>query len=187
MTTSQCTVCTTPTTRRNGLCEMHYRRLLRKGDVGAAERMTNPAPPECVIDGCSSKPVGRGLCSKHWQTLPENKTRAAKGEPQATFEALMALPPTDECIDWPWGKDGFGYGRIWNVETGRHEGAHAVSCTLHHGPRPAGLVVCHLCRFNPACINPRHLCWDTQSRNCLDREDDKRNRPRRTGWQGFSG
>jgi hypothetical protein len=78
---------------------------------------------------------------------------------------------TDECILWPYGADGPGYGRL--KINGRQESVHILACERHHGPRPVGMfalhapVICH----NPSCFNARggHVSWGTPAENMQDR------------------
>jgi hypothetical protein len=75
---------------------------------------------------------------------------------------------TDECILWPYGQNGSGYGVLWF--DGRTQKVHILSCVHHHGPRPSGMdathlpVICH----NTLCFNGRHLRWGSARENHAD-------------------
>ncbi|MCA1696197.1 MAG: hypothetical protein LC749_16565, partial [Actinobacteria bacterium] len=45
-----------------GLCQTHYSRWRRTGDVNAA---TPPNPRQCGISGCEQRHYARGLCQAH--------------------------------------------------------------------------------------------------------------------------
>jgi hypothetical protein len=53
--------------RSLGLCEMHYMRQRRHGDVHVVKRVRMYAGQLCSIEGCEKKARARELCSFHWQ------------------------------------------------------------------------------------------------------------------------
>ena len=76
---------------------------------------------------------------------------------------------------WPWkaGKTSVGYGAysIGLGEARKVYGAHQIALFFSTGQLPvSGRVSRHSCD-NPACCNPAHLCWGTQSENIRDMVD----------------
>lgn len=53
-------------TKRSGLCEAHYYRQRRTGDV-QADRPLVLGDQGCAIEGCDGKHAALGWCSKHYQ------------------------------------------------------------------------------------------------------------------------
>ncbi len=72
----------------------------------------------------------------------------------------------DECLEWPFGKDRGGYGKL-KVD-GKFIGSHRYVCIKTNGNQPDGMEVSHNCG-NRSCVNPHHLRWDTKSGNQKDR------------------
>lgn len=52
-----------------GLCNMHYQRWKKRGDVGSAgpERVKRRADDVCSVGGCERVVLGRKMCSAHYQ------------------------------------------------------------------------------------------------------------------------
>lgn len=100
--------------------------------------------------------------------MPKGTTRPRCPRNQA-FPTLLRLiqQQTEDCIEWPYGRDSAGYGVI-NMGD-RFVRTHVLACTQAHGPSPAeGLVVAHGCG-NSSCVNPRHLRWATETENARDK------------------
>lgn len=71
------------------------------------------------------------------------------------------------CWNWTGGTNGVGYGKL---QTGGVKWlTHRLSYSLHIGPIPVGMCVCHRCD-NPGCVRPDHLFLGTHQDNMLDKE-----------------
>lgn len=65
-----CTVegCDKPKRGAKGLCGMHYKRLLKRGDVNTVLPSGNFAKqPICAIENCNKKHVALGFCQSHYR------------------------------------------------------------------------------------------------------------------------
>lgn len=153
---------------KSPLCSMHAERKRRHGDPhkGAA-----PVRGTCSIDGCGKPHYGNGYCSKHHQRFKRHGDplagRAARGVIAAFVEAAI-VSETDDCINYPFARDAFGYGR-YNPGTGTL-GAHCYVAGRVHGPKPSPAhETCHSCgNGHEGCINPRHVYWGTRKDNVHD-------------------
>ncbi|RSK29880.1 HNH endonuclease signature motif containing protein [Hymenobacter metallilatus] len=71
----------------------------------------------------------------------------------------------DRCWVWQRGLNRTGYGQF--CVFGSNIYAHRFSYSLHFGPIPDGMVICHKCD-NPSCVRPEHLFLGTYSDNTQD-------------------
>lgn len=125
----------------------------------------------CAIDGCNKVVFRKIWCSAHYGRWKRNGDplagRTTPGEPLKFFETVVATSATDECIRWPYGLDGKGYGRVWDGKT--MTAVHRMACAVQNGICPDETFdAAHGCN-NKWCVNPRHLRWATKSENALDR------------------
>ncbi len=75
---------------------------------------------------------------------------------------------TDGCWEWKGTINKSGYGKIsGTIKRGRAVTAHRLSYTIHKGPIPEGLSICHACD-NKKCVNPEHLWAGTIQDNNRD-------------------
>lgn len=153
-----------------GLCSLHYQRVKRHGDPSK----TNRKPPEpCSVHGCHRMVKAKGLCGAHLHRLRAHGSptggRTPVGTPLKFIENEVFGTPTKECIRWPFGENGVGYGIVTidgdQMLVTRYicERVHGVPPSLHH-------EAAHLCGNGHAgCVNPAHLVWKTPSENQMDR------------------
>jgi hypothetical protein len=108
---------------------------------------------------------------KHYSRLKDNGTLetiiASPGEGRRWLLAHVDYSG-EECLAWPFGKGARGYGST--SDNGRSIAAHLLMCRLAHGPKPGKrYVAAHSCgKGHEACVNPRHLRWDTVKGNHAD-------------------
>jgi hypothetical protein len=131
----------------------------------------NPKP--CSIDGCN-KPAcnSRGWCWSHYQRWRAHgdplSGRTFTGDPERYFHDVVLEYTGDDCLIWPFGRDGRGYGAM--TLNGRRVQVHRAACEQTSGPPHANSEVAHNCgNGHLGCVNPRHLRWATKKENAGDR------------------
>jgi hypothetical protein len=91
------------------------------------------------------------------------RQRARRNEAETWLHNVALKHFADECLLWPFGKFGVGYGAY------RKGTAHVAVCRAAHGEPPVmGMEVAHACG-NRLCVAPVHLRWATRAENQADR------------------
>jgi hypothetical protein len=131
----------------------------------------------CSIDGCGKPSKTRNWCVSHYMRFRRNGGDPLGGRP-SPGEALQWLKDTlstqvDECIDWPFGRNAYGYGSLYFQ--GETIGAHRAACIMVHGEPASGQIAVHSCgRGMQGCVNHRHVRWGTPKENADDRTAHRR-------------
>jgi hypothetical protein len=136
------------------------------------------APILCSIDNCGNNMRARGLCDGHYQRWRKrgdefDRSPVNRRDPHAKRSFLaevVAKPPFDLCVEWPFKLSSTGYGQL--RINGRSRSASRWACELYYGPpASASHEAAHSCH-NRACLNPLHLRWATPKENSGDRVID---------------
>jgi hypothetical protein len=90
-----------------------------------------------------------------------------RGQALQFFEQALTLD-TEECILWPFSRDQLGYGMVHHRRGNtKMRRVHNLACERIHGLAPPAHEAAHECGHR-ACINWRHLRWDTRKGNMAD-------------------
>jgi hypothetical protein len=140
-----------------GLCNMHYRRMMRLGSLEL------PPPPTCKADNCKDRVHSNGYCRPHhskWRRYGDPLETRRYNNAEDSFQARTTW--RGDCLVWTASKTKGGYGKL-TVE-GKLRGAHQYAWERENGPIPAGMEIDHTC-FNRPCCNIKHLRLATEKQN----------------------
>lgn len=168
-----CSVDGCPNPRRaRGLCNMHWTRLMRRGDTGQVQSFKqNLVGTPCSQDGCTRLVDGktaRGLCKLHYDRFLKHGSAAYM--PPTADERFWAKVNKDGPI--PAFKLELGPCWLWLAHHDRShrprfiEPGSKLIWAYHYlvGKPPKGLEWDHLCA-NPGCVRPEHLQLVTRQEN----------------------
>ena len=130
-----------------------------------------PSVAKCSVDGCETKPIARGWCSKHyqrWQTTGDPLGAKTATEDMTADERLRYIGwdvTESECWEWRGNRFHKGYAQI--RYQGKTRSGHRLAYETWVGPIPEGMLIMHICD-NPPCINPDHLRVGTNDENMAD-------------------
>lgn len=131
----------------------------------------------CKIHDCNrvARSNKADYCEMHYYRIRRNGTVDLKAEKRAKWITEYFNKPLvsfgDECIEWPYSKDSYGYGG--QVKFGeKYIRAHRAVCIVFHGePDSPHMEVAHSCgNGHRSCVNPKHLRWATKEENIEDRK-----------------
>lgn len=117
----------------------------------------------CSVERCFKKPVGRGLCMKHYQRfMKHGSVDVGKNHYRNDEVRFISYVNKVESGCWEWlghlSQDGYGQMGIrnWYGKKYANVNAHRVSYLFFKGDLIKGMHIDHLC-FNKKCVNPDHL------------------------------
>lgn len=130
--------------------------------------------PLCSIPDCGKPSRKRGWCNTHYSRWrhhgdPTVVMKTVNGEPLRFYRETVAGYAGDDCLTWPYGTNGVGYGYL-RVNGTRHY-VHRYACEQVNGPPPTPEhEASHSCgKGHLGCVNPKHLEWKTSRQNQADR------------------
>lgn len=154
-----------------GYCGAHLQRLRRVGSPLGAR--TYQFGARCSVDGCGKRHHANGFCSAHGHRFRRHGDPTGgdipRGYVQQFLEEIVLAYDGDECLFWPFAKDGHGYAQIGN--DGERYVVSRLVCERAHGPAPTPEhEAAHSCgRGTFGCVTKRHLDWKTRAENQADR------------------
>lgn len=167
------------------LCNMHYIRFMKHGDVGTATpRLVRSVSGECSFKRCGRKHHAGGYCVTHYRQFKQGaglrpiKSRLTPGAPLEARLAYLTVKG-DGCWEWKGWKRA-GYGVLY--ANGRKRSAHRVAYELEHGDIPDGMEIDHMCR-NRGCVRVDHLQAVSRSLNAQNIGAQRNNS---SGYRGVS-
>jgi len=126
--------------------------------------------PDCGKPACNV----RGWCGSHYQRWRRHGDPLSGGtyygQPLEYLETIVRSYAGEDCLIWPYGQNGVGYGIIYykqkNVLVSR------LICAEVNGAAPSPQCeAAHVCgNGHLGCVNSRHIKWKTPIENAQDKQ-----------------
>jgi len=186
--TGICTQCgaerRTRLNRKKG--ESAFRPCLPCHRIWKANYKINGPQPTNICRECGAEketgkpciPCKRKRNRAHWKKTYVRSTRESHLNYLKCAVDALIIDPTKHwneypCLEWPFGRDKDGYGKVTVDRKGRR--SHRIAFELAYGKISEDDLACHHCD-NPACISPPHIFIGTVLDNNRDRVAKGRSR-----------
>lgn len=126
----------------------------------------------CSVEGCNKPGRNAGLCHMHYARKRRHGDPLFNKHGQAMrWIESHAAHSGDACLLWPFTRGKHGYGTMRHPDRPGTAIASRFMCIAAHGEPPTPEhYACHDCfKGHEGCVNPRHLRWDTNAGNQMDR------------------
>ena len=125
----------------------------------------------CRVDGCTSSAFLRELCNAHYCRWKRHGDPTGGGTARGALPKFLQFAKTfngDECLLWPYGTNGVGYGMIRINKKAFL--VNRIVCEHINGlPTDHEMMAIHSCgNGGSGCVSPRHLRWGTRQDNADD-------------------
>ncbi|TIU63891.1 MAG: hypothetical protein E5W25_23745 [Mesorhizobium sp.] len=123
----------------------------------------------CKVDGCGKPLHAHGYCGAHAHRFRRHGDPLGgdvpRGYVRQFFEEVVLPYDGDDCLIWPFSKDGHGYAMLGDQAVPR------LICEEAHGPAPTPKhQAAHSCGHgHMACVTKGHLRWATRTENEADK------------------
>jgi hypothetical protein len=145
--------------RTRGLCNGHYKRLRKHGDVQAGVPLPQePAKPSCSVPGCGELVLARGWCAKHYNAWK------AHGDPLVNLHARTEGPCSVPGCDNPWRAQGLCGSHYTRLRT-RGDALASVPLRTYNSGSPQACTVAECARD----VKAKGLCEMHYTRARLER------------------
>ena len=126
----------------------------------------------CSIPGCGNPTHQKSWCGGHyWRYRKYGDPLAgstSNGEPLKYLLTTVLIYQGNDCLIWPYCRNGDGYARI--VHEGKSKPVHRIVCEKINGPPPKpNYDAAHSCgKGHLGCVSPMHVSWKTRKDNLAD-------------------
>lgn len=129
-------------------------------------------PRTCSVANCGRPYFAKRLCTKHYARVrshgdPNVNLRTKYPDVERFYQEVVLPYRGDDCLIWPYERDGNGYGRM--RLDGKQVFIHRRACRDTYGPPPSDAhVAAHQCgNGHLGCCAPNHVTFCTYKENSL--------------------